>query len=213
MVVFSKKVNGTYYVVEATPVSKARSVNIVSAYMLEPGKTPPGRTGKHRTGEAPRLPDADASWFTAKTDSANTSPADPNIAEMDIGVNGASAREGPNHTPLNDALVEVLGLDSEHGDSYPTDRDSGGPEMAVPASLQQKLEYDWNGEPNIIPADTIFSEVVTMAGAGSDTQIREANRLAQAYGGEPGAWRKRAGKVIGQKYIFDAHWYEQNGVQ
>ena len=33
----SKKVNGTYYVVEAAPVTKARSLYIVSAYMNKEG--------------------------------------------------------------------------------------------------------------------------------------------------------------------------------
>ena len=74
VVVFSKKVNGTYYVVEATPVTKAQSVYVVSAYMLEPGKTPFGRASRNNTGAATQLPDANASWFTANTDSANMAP-------------------------------------------------------------------------------------------------------------------------------------------
>lgn len=74
VVVFSKKVNGTYYVVEATPVTKAQSVYVVSAYMLEPGKTPFGRASRNNTGAATQLPDASASWFTANTDSANMAP-------------------------------------------------------------------------------------------------------------------------------------------
>lgn len=86
VVVFSKKVNGTYYVVEATPVTKAQSVYIVSAYMLEPGKTPFGRASRNNTGAATQLPDASASWFTANTDSANMAP-NANVAQPANPVN------------------------------------------------------------------------------------------------------------------------------
>lgn len=86
VVVFSKKVNGTYYVVEATPVTKAQSVYIVSAYMLEPGKTPFGRASRNNTGAATQLPDASASWFTANTDSANMAP-NANVAQPGKSVN------------------------------------------------------------------------------------------------------------------------------
>lgn len=86
VVVFSKKVNGTYYVVEATPVTKAQSVYVVSAYMLEPGKTPFGRASRNNTGAATQLPDANASWFTANTDSANMAP-NANVAQPGNSVN------------------------------------------------------------------------------------------------------------------------------
>ena len=86
VVVFSKKVNGTYYVVEATPVTKAQSVYVVSAYMLEPGKTPFGRAGRNNTGVTTQLPDANASWFTANTDSANMTP-NANVAQASASVN------------------------------------------------------------------------------------------------------------------------------
>lgn len=86
VVVFSKKVNGTYYVVEATPVTKAQSVYVVSAYMLEPGRTPFGRASRNNTGAATQLPDANASWFTANTDSANMAP-NANVAQPGNSVN------------------------------------------------------------------------------------------------------------------------------
>lgn len=43
--------------------------------------------------------------------------------------------------------------------------------------LQQKLSYVWNGEKSFIPQYTEFSNVVTMAGAGTDTPIRDIERL------------------------------------
>ena len=53
-------------------------------------------------------------------------PPDTSIPQPAGGVNTESAREAPNDTPLNDAFYEVLGLDSEHGGGYPTDRDTPG---------------------------------------------------------------------------------------
>ena len=74
VVVFSKKVNGTYYIVEATPVTKAKSVYVVSAYMLGEGKTPPGRGGQNKKGANPQPPDANAPWLTSENDSAEITP-------------------------------------------------------------------------------------------------------------------------------------------
>ena len=91
---FSKKVNGTYYVVEAAPVTKAKSVYVASAYMLENGKTPPGR--KNHAEAASRLPDADAPWFTADTDSANDASAAEIVSRPTPSVNTESAEGGRN---------------------------------------------------------------------------------------------------------------------
>ena len=79
--------------------------------------------------------------------------------------------------------------------------------------LQQKLNYVWNGEKCFIPKHTKFEKVVTMAGKGTDTAIRCVDRLVETYGGKADEWQKRAGKVTSDKYIFDLHWYESDGVQ
>ena len=92
-VVFSKKVNGTYYVVEAVPITKSKSVKIVSAYMLKDGKTAPGRGGQKNAGKLSQPPDANAPWFTSENDSASSSPAsDPTILKNEPGVNRNSAQ-------------------------------------------------------------------------------------------------------------------------
>ena len=52
-VVFSKKINGTYYVVEAAPVTKAKSLYVVSAYM-ENGAKNKGASSHLLDAEAPR---------------------------------------------------------------------------------------------------------------------------------------------------------------
>lgn len=80
--------------------------------------------------------------------------------------------------------------------------------------LQQKLSYAWNGEKSFIPQYAKFSNVVTMAGAGTDTPIRDIERLVDTYHIPAEEWKKQAGKVASDKYIFDLHWYEaDDGLQ
>ena len=53
-----------------------------------------------------------------------------------------------------------------------------------------------------------------MAGQGTRTEIRDIDRLVSAYGGTAADWKKQAGKVFSDKYIFDVHWYKRDdGIQ
>lgn len=80
--------------------------------------------------------------------------------------------------------------------------------------LQQKLSYVWNGEKSFIPQYAKFSNVVTIAGAGTEKAIRDIERLVDTYHIPAEEWKKRAGKVTSDKYIFDLHWYEaDDGLQ
>lgn len=80
--------------------------------------------------------------------------------------------------------------------------------------LQQGLSYVWNGEKSFIPRYAKFTNVVTMAGAGTDTAIRDIERLVDTYHIPAEEWKKQAGKVTSDKYIFDLHWYEaDDGLQ
>ena len=79
--------------------------------------------------------------------------------------------------------------------------------------LQKQLSYKWNGENLFIPTGTAFEHTVTIAGAGVDTKIRVINRLVSDYGGNIDNWMKKAGKISSDKYIFDVHWYEHDGIQ
>nr|DAK02320.1 MAG TPA: minor capsid protein [Caudoviricetes sp.] len=79
--------------------------------------------------------------------------------------------------------------------------------------LQQRLDYIWNGEKRFIPTNALIEHARTIAGKGSKTELRIANRLAEKYGGAPGDWKKRVGKISSAKYDFDVHWYELNGKQ
>lgn len=79
--------------------------------------------------------------------------------------------------------------------------------------LQNQLPYVLNGETLFIPEKSLMKSVRTIAGNGSKTTLRDAQRLADTYGGEKDAWKKRTGKVESDKYVFDVHWYELDGVQ
>ena len=79
--------------------------------------------------------------------------------------------------------------------------------------LQARLDYYYNGEEDFIPSNTSISSVKTIAGAKSNTEIRDEKRLLSQFGGNPGEWEKRVGKIESAKYIFDVHWYELNGKQ
>lgn len=80
-------------------------------------------------------------------------------------------------------------------------------------SLQQRLDYVWNGEKLFIPKDAKFEAVKTIAGVGANDPIKDIDRITNHYGGTVTDWRKRAGKVTSAKYNFDIHWYEKDGVQ
>lgn len=157
VVVFSKKVNGTYYVVEATPVTKAQSVYVVSAYMLEPGRTPFGRASRNNTGAATQLPDANASWFTANTDSANMAP-NANVAQPGKSVN--------QNVSAND-----MGAMRSQFESVPK-------QSQTQSNTISSMEADWNvpeSQRTPIMYDTI-SEAKSLDNA--------RLRLAQDYAGE-----------------------------
>ena len=80
-------------------------------------------------------------------------------------------------------------------------------------ALQERLDYVVNGEKMFIPQYSKLSNVKTIAGAGSKTVLRVAERLAEKHGGSSSEWKKKVGKIESDKYMFDIHWYELNGKQ
>ena len=87
-VVFSKAVNGTYYVVEAVPDTKKKTTYIVSAYMAQ------------NKPEAMRSTDATAPAFTAEPEIATTSVVDT------LPQNSPLVKETPEHP--NNPMADVL---------------------------------------------------------------------------------------------------------
>lgn len=69
-------------------------------------------------------------------------------------------------------------------------------------SLQERLDYEMNGEKLFIPTNSKLESVRTIAGSGSKTPLRVAENLAKQYGGDPAEWKKKVGKIESDKYIF-----------
>jgi hypothetical protein len=89
-VIFSKAVNGTYYVVEATPDTKAKTVFVTSAYMSK--KNAASRAAKGAGGS--RVANAEASRSTSETSGANS----PAINAEDVQTADANAWRGTSET-------------------------------------------------------------------------------------------------------------------
>ena len=79
--------------------------------------------------------------------------------------------------------------------------------------LQNQLAYIYNGEKCFIPKYTMMEKVVSIAGKGTDTPIKDIKRLVAVHRGDEASWVKKAGKITSAKYIFDVHWYENDGKQ
>lgn len=79
--------------------------------------------------------------------------------------------------------------------------------------LQNRLDYNLDNEELFIPSGAVFETVKTIAGKGTKTVLRVEQKLIDNYGGSLGDWKKKAGKIESDKYIFDVHWYEKDGVQ
>lgn len=70
--------------------------------------------------------------------------------------------------------------------------------------------YDESNNLKFIPKSSIISNVHIIAGNGTQTVFRSANKYAQTYGGKAQEWTKKVGKIESNKYIFDIHWVEHN---
>lgn len=79
--------------------------------------------------------------------------------------------------------------------------------------LQQKLDYNINGEDGFIPTGAKFLTTKTIAGLGSKNILRVEAGLILDYGGQVGQWKKKVGKIESDQYLFDVHWYELDGIQ
>lgn len=70
--------------------------------------------------------------------------------------------------------------------------------------------YNETNNLNFIPKNSIINNVHIIAGNGTQTVFRSANKYAQVYGGKAQEWTKRVGKIESDKYVFDIHWVEHN---
>lgn len=80
-------------------------------------------------------------------------------------------------------------------------------------SLPSQLPFVFAGEQLYIPEGAEIEHPVTIAGNGSKTEIRHINDLIAMFGGTKEEWKKRAGKVVSDRFVIDVHWYEkQDGI-
>lgn len=80
--------------------------------------------------------------------------------------------------------------------------------------LQEQLAYVFNGEKLFIPNHAVFdSKPKPIAGEGSTEKIRVVDKLIAKYGGNDSGWSKKVASIKSDKYIFDVHWYEYDGIQ
>ena len=84
MVRFSKKVNGTYYIVEAVPDSKAKVLGIVSAYMNK---------AKGSKAQVPTMPATPTRSITSETSLENNASSSQSIPYTDAPVNQNDAQQ------------------------------------------------------------------------------------------------------------------------
>ena len=75
-------------------------------------------------------------------------------------------------------------------------------------SLNEQLQFTYNGDTSFIPKHTIIQDFHVIAGRDSNTELRIAKTLADKYHNQPTDWNKMVGKIESDKYVFDIHWYE-----
>ncbi|MBO4854089.1 MAG: hypothetical protein J5482_02940, partial [Oscillospiraceae bacterium] len=103
---FSKKVNGTYFVVEAVPNTNARAVNVVSAYMLADGKTP---VGKNNKGAAQQTADVYTPQPNGRTAPVVTTPTN---SIPQTGAKSQGKSNGRNMT--GEAAKDLVAIEQDH---------------------------------------------------------------------------------------------------
>ena len=110
---FSKKVNGTYFIVEAVPDTKARAVYVVSAYMLGEGKTQ-GVGESAKTGATRQPTDTQRSQRHGRTATDGIAPA-PTVAQTGEAVKEPTelvrTKQRPNELP--DVRLQMAQSDTE----------------------------------------------------------------------------------------------------
>lgn len=75
------------------------------------------------------------------------------------------------------------------------------------------MSYVYNGEKLFIPRHVTFERPKVIAGANSQTPLKVVEKLIEQHGGSAEGWQKKVAKITSDKYIFDVHWYELDGVQ
>ncbi|MDY5340517.1 MAG: hypothetical protein SPG83_13410, partial [Intestinimonas sp.] len=137
MVQFQKKVNGTYYVVEAVPDSAAHQMRVVSAYMHKNGGS---------TDQVLNVPQNGPQLTPKAPHGANTSAVAPIIADSSAGGNTQSAQAGP-ETSVGAATAGVTGDEvGESGFHAPSAIQDADLTSAFGENGAQAYRLGWRGD-------------------------------------------------------------------
>ncbi len=202
---YIKAVNGTYYIIEAVPDTKAKTTFIVSAYM-----------SNKKAGES-QTTDANAPAWTAKPENATTPALISIISENPAGGNARSARNRAGVTAVGDEYLQQALEEAWNGADGPSVR---GPQEdgihtleAVdrrPAGLYDgKKEVGIYGQQGAGPADigTLYGGPVWENAQEADAgRVREDTQAPGALpAGETGAksvadWAKGYVRKVGSDH-------------
>ena len=99
-------------------------------------------------------------------------------------------------------------------------RKAGTPKTAKAPDtrLHVKLDYDiikkTGRKQGVIPRGADITNVRVIAGQGTSTPLKAADKLTEQYGGgEAWEWQKKVGTVYSKYDRYEVHWYELNGEQ
>lgn len=210
-VVFEKEINGTYYVVEAVPDTKAKTTYVVSAYL--------SKNDGDRKVEA-QYPASAQSALTRTSENADTmTSTESTIPQTDGGVNA----EGEMWTDedLNDyidSLVRDPEAEPTYGyftpEQFETDqqrRESIADDANAPAEQMKSEDLDelvrmWTDQANPIdqqrePSDYITNAVTQQRKSVSES-IEDAWSFFKRKMVDAGDSVTQIGKTIGDKYLY-----------
>lgn len=149
--------------------------------------------------EVDRVKEGGKEWFDAHGELAR---------KRVFGVNGAG-EVALNHDWRNVAR----GYSDKFMKSRLENTDNYG-KLGEKVTLPYKMDFpDELGIKRLIPRGSEIVPKKIMAGAGSEKELRIANKIAANYGGRPERWSKVSGIITSDKFIFDIHWYQYSTVR
>lgn len=81
-------------------------------------------------------------------------------------------------------------------------------QTTVNVDIQTKGGY---GLQSVAPQGAELTDVRIIAGYGTSSTFRNAKGFAETYGGEDYQWQKVGGLIETDNYVYDVHWYQQDG--
>ena len=174
MVQFQKKVNGTYYVVEAVPDSAAHQMRVVSAYMHKNGGS---------TDQVLNVPQNGPQLTPKAPHGANTSAVAPIIADSSAGGNTQSAQAGP-ETSVGAATAGVTGDEvGENGFHAPSAIRDADLTSAFGENGAQAYRLGWRGDMDEADYYRAFAHAYNAGAAGRSLDSLKDRTLTDAQRG------------------------------